>query len=70
MSSFVALFATDKVSGRRDRWDKSEDLPCDLMDFHLLEHGSKSTYIYYVFIVSLKDNMTTRQQVLSGTCGV
>ena len=30
MSSFVALFATDKVSGRRDKWDKSEDLPCVL----------------------------------------
>ena len=43
MSLFVALFATDSVSGRRDRWDKSEDLPCDSMDFRLLEYGLIST---------------------------
>ena len=38
-SLFVALFATDCISGRRDKRDKSEDLPCVLMDLYLLGNG-------------------------------
>ncbi len=52
MSSFVALFATDKVSGRRDKWDESEDLPYDSMDIRLLEYGLLSTDFLIANIIS------------------
>ncbi len=52
MSSFVALFATDSVSGRRDKGDKSEDLPYDSMDFRLLEYGLISTDFLIANIIS------------------
>ena len=47
---FTALWATDYESGRRGRWNKSEDLPCVLKDFHLLEYGSISPFFVMSFL--------------------